>query len=127
MPQTTSTSHEVTVRLNVDQTAVCVPEEITVKHGDEIKWIGEDHNGFFEGKITGPQQSDFTKEQLSTLVVAVGEANKPTKPSSWTVGQVLTVKPDAAPGAYKYSVTVHKNGLTFVADPVVIIDDGSGH
>src|SRR5260370_7475363 len=106
MPQTTSTSHEVTVRLNVDQTAVCVPEEITVKHGDEIKWIGEDHNGFFEGKITGPQQSDFTKEQLSTLVVAVGEANKPTKPWSWTVEQLLTVNPAPAPRPYQYPSTL---------------------
>ena len=118
------TEHEVTITTDASGKPVCTPLEVTARRGDSVRWEGAEHTGRFLGRIKGPKQKGFSKEELEAGVEVDSSKIPFSQGGSWNSGaNHLEIRSNAEPGAYKYNVTVEGVEL----DPVVIIeDDGEG-
>ena len=111
--------HKIEVLLKPDGSPTCGPNEVPgVRRGDRLIWVGPPHTGRMDGKILGPKQHGFTEAEFHSL--QTDTANIPTTVDRWSSGETVHVKPDAQPGAYKYSITLTPSGKT--VDPIIIID-----
>lgn len=111
--------HTIKVLLKPDGSPTCGPNEVPgVRRGDRLIWSGPSHKGVMEGKIKGPKQHGFTEAEFKDL--HADNAIIPTTVDHWNSGDILHVKPDAQPGAYKYSITLTPSNKT--VDPIIIID-----
>ena len=111
--------HIVEVKVKPDGSPTCGPNEVPgVRRGDRLIWTGPPHTGTMDGKIKGPKQHGFTEAEFHSL--QTDNKNIPTTADIWHSGDIVHVKPDAQPGAYKYSITLTASGK--MVDPIIIID-----
>jgi plastocyanin len=118
----------VQIQVNADGTIDCAPNEVHVRRGQTIQWQNPadvTHTGTFRGKVRGPKQSGFTKDELKQMT-APGALDSaiPSATRNWSNGQLVRIRTDAPAGAYKYDLRVTVRGRPpVVVDPIVIIDE----
>ena len=111
-----------TIDVEVTQGKInCKPNiKAGIKRGDTIEWAGHAHKGELEGKIMDKTGAELAAMSPADIAKLPKDASaNPLSNRKWTNGEELLVRPDAAPGAYKYSITVP--GLPKF-DPVIILD-----
>ena len=113
--------HTITVEITAQGKINCKPNIKTgIKRGDTITWDGASHKGHIQGKINDKTAAEL--EAMSSADIAKlprDPSAMPFSPPRWHTGEVMTVSDNAAPGAYKYSISIAGQPEF---DPVIILD-----